>query len=135
MGLFAWKEEYSVNVKEIDHQHRQLVDMVNELYDAMSQKKGKEVLGTILAKLINYTGTHFSFEEKLLEQNGYPDFEEHKAKHEKMVAKVVALQNDHNSVKIALSLEVSKFLQDWLNKHILGTDKKYSGFLNSKGVN
>jgi hemerythrin len=134
MSTFAWKDEYSVNVKEIDQQHKQLVAMVNDLHDAMTQKKGKEVLGTILAKLINYTATHFTAEEKIMEQNGYPDFVEHKAKHEKMVAKVLALQNDHKAGKITLTMDVSNFLQDWLNKHILGTDKKYSAFLNSKGV-
>lgn len=134
MAIFAWKEEYSVNVKEIDKQHQQLVTMVNELHEAMVQQKGKDALGTILAKLITYTATHFAAEEKLMRDNGYPDFAEHKAKHEKMVAKVLALQNDYKAGKITLTHEVSKFLQDWLNKHILGTDKQYSAFLNSKGV-
>ncbi|PLX49800.1 MAG: hemerythrin [Desulfobulbaceae bacterium] len=134
MAMFAWKPEYSVNIKEIDDQHKQLVAMVNELHEAMTQKKGKEVLGPILAKLINYTATHFAAEEKLMQQHGYPDYDKHKAKHEKMVQKVLALQNDYKGGKITMTFEVSKFLQDWLNKHILGTDKQYSAFLNDKGV-
>lgn len=134
MALFPWKKEYSVNIAEIDQQHQQLVAMVNELHDAMTAQKGKEVLGLILTKLISYTSTHFATEEKLMQQHGYPDYDTHKAKHEKMVAKVLALQNDYKSGKITLTFEVSKFLQDWLNKHILGTDMKYSTFLNNKGV-
>lgn len=132
--LMPWKEEYSVNIKEIDDQHRRLLDMVNELHEAMAQGKGKEVLGVILAKLIDYTAGHFSKEERLMESHGYPEFDDHKAKHGKMTAKVLALQADYRAGKLTLSMEVSKFLQDWLNKHILGTDKKYSAFLNGKGV-
>ena len=51
-----------------------------------------------------------------------------------MTAKVVALQNDYDAGKASLTIEVSKFLNDWLNKHIKETDKKYSEYMNSKGV-
>lgn len=134
MSVFAWKEKYSVNIKTIDDQHKKLVNMVNEMHEAMRQGKGKDVLGPILDGLIGYTKSHFATEERLLEQNGYSDFEAHKEKHTKMTGKVLSLQKDYHNGKCQLSFDVSKFLQDWLNKHILGTDKKYSEFLNSKGV-
>jgi len=51
-----------------------------------------------------------------------------------MTAKVIALQNDYQAGKTSLTIEVFKFLTDWLNKHILETDKKYSAYLNSKGI-
>ena len=51
-----------------------------------------------------------------------------------MVGKVLALQKDVDSGKLTVSSEVMKFLQDWLNKHIKGTDMKYSPFLNEKGI-
>ena len=132
--LMAWRDEFSVNIREIDDQHKMLMNMVNEMHEAMSKGKGKDVLGSILDKLIQYTKTHFSTEEGLMEQHGYPGFEEHKDKHTKMTQKVLALQQDYTQGKMQLSIEVSKFLQDWLNKHILGTDKKYGEFLNAKGV-
>ena len=134
MSLFAWKEEYSVNIKEIDDQHKVLVGMVNEMHDAMSKGQGKEVLGPILDKMVDYTKKHFTTEERLMQQYRYPEFNEHKAKHTKMAEKVLALQKDFHQGSFQLTYEVSKFLKDWLNKHILGTDKKYSEFLNSKGV-
>jgi hemerythrin len=51
-----------------------------------------------------------------------------------MVDKVLALQKDVNANKLTVSSEVMKFLQDWLNKHIMGTDKKYGPFLVGQGV-
>lgn len=134
MALFTWKDEYSVNIREIDDQHKQLVNMVNELHEAMMQQRAKDVLGSILNKLVSYCASHFATEERLMQTHGYPDFTDHKAKHDKMTAKVLALQSDLKAGKMNLTIEVSQFLKDWLDKHILGTDKKYSAHLNAKGV-
>ncbi|MDF1613595.1 bacteriohemerythrin [Desulfurivibrio dismutans] len=135
MAMFEWKDEYSVNIREIDEQHRQLVAMINELHEAMMQQRAKDVLGGLLNKLVSYCANHFAVEERLMQTHGYPEYASHKAKHEKMTAKVMALQNDLKSGKVNLTVEVSQFLKDWLDKHILGTDKKYAAHLNSKGVN
>ncbi len=134
MALFRWDNSYSVGVAEIDQQHQQLMALINELNDAMSQGKGRQAVGEILGKLISYTARHFSDEERLLSQHGYPEYEGHKAKHAKMVDKVKALQKDVDSGKLTVSADVMKFLQDWLSKHIKGTDMKYGSFLNGKGV-
>jgi len=134
MPLLAWKEAYSVNVKEIDDQHKKLIAMINELNDAMAAGKAKEVLGEILARLVSYTASHFANEEKLMQTNGYEGFQDHKAKHEKMTVKVLDLQSQYQQGKAAMTIEVMNFLKNWLDKHILGTDMQYSAFLNSKGV-
>ena len=34
---------------------------------------------------------------------------------------------------IASPIQITNFLKDWLNKHILGTDQKYAPFLKTKG--
>jgi hemerythrin len=134
MALFNWKEEYSVKIREIDEQHKKLVALINELNDAMGQRQAKAALENILGRLVNYTATHFANEERLLQTNGYPWFPEHKEKHEKMTAKVLALQQEYRQGKMTLSIEVMNFLKNWLDKHILGTDMNYSEFLTSKGV-
>jgi len=134
MPLFQWKEAYSVKIAEIDKQHKKLIDFVNELNEAMAQGKGKEASAKVLDALIDYTKVHFAYEEKLMRDNGYPDFAEHKAKHDKMAAKVLSLQQQCRQGNASLSFEVTKFLQDWLNKHILGTDMQYAPFLGGKGV-
>ncbi len=134
MALMTWKDEYSVKVAEFDEHHKQLIALINNLDDAMRLGKGKEVLGDILRKLISYTRFHFTAEQKIMKQLDYPGYVDHQDKHDKMTAKVVALQNDCDAGKASLTIEVSKFLNDWLNKHIKETDKKYSEYLNGKGV-
>ncbi len=134
MPLLNWKEDYSVKIKEVDEQHKKLIGLINDLHDAMTQKKAKEVLGDVLRKLADYTVFHFSMEERLMKSNGYPEYDDHREKHQKMTAKVMSLQNELKQGKITLSMEVMDFLKNWLDKHILGTDKKYSPFLTGKGV-
>ena len=77
MALLTWQEKYSVGIKEIDNQHKQLIDMINELNDAMLAKRGKEVLMSVLNKLAAYCVTHFTNEEKMMSTHDYPDFAEH----------------------------------------------------------
>jgi hemerythrin len=130
----AWNSSLSVKVKQFDDQHMKLVEMVNELHDAMKEGKGTAILGKILNGLISYTGTHFANEEKMMVQHSYPEAVAHKAEHEKLVKQVLELQANFKAGKAILTLDVMMFLKDWLVKHIQGDDRKYGTFLNSKGV-
>lgn len=134
MALMAWNTTLSVKVKQFDDQHMKLVDMVNDLHDAMKEGKGNVVLGKILNGLISYTATHFAAEEKLMAQHAYPDAVAHKREHENLVKQVVELQNNFKAGKAILTLDVMMFLKGWLVKHIQGDDRKYGIYLNSKGV-
>lgn len=134
MSVFAWKAEYSVGIGEIDDQHKQLVAMVNDIHEAMAEGKGRDILGEILTKLITYTKQHFASEEALMEKHGFPDFPAHKVSHAKMTKRVLELQKEFEQSDVKHSIEVARFLQQWLNKHILETDKQYSSFLKNKGV-
>ncbi len=135
LALFNWSSDYSVNIKEIDNQHKILIKLINEIHNAMKVGKGKEVLESVLKELVDYTVYHFGYEEKLFSIHSYPEANQHKAAHDKLVEQVKAIKRDYESGKTVITLEVMNFLKDWLSGHIIGTDKKYSGFLNSKGIN
>lgn len=134
MSTFAWSEKYSVNIREIDEQHKKLIGMVNELHQAMLQGKGKHVVGKVLGELIRYTQTHFAAEERIMKANEYSEYAEHKDKHDKMTQKVLAVQKQYQEGKVTITHDVMVFLENWVDQHIMGTDKKYAPFLNSKGV-
>lgn len=132
--LFPWKDTYSVKIGVIDVQHRGLVNYLNELHLAMVEGRGKETLGKILANLIKYTQNHFATEERLLQLHGYPDYTSHKAEHDHLTTKVLGFQTRFQANEVGLTLDVMEFLKDWLSHHILGSDQKYSPFLNAQGV-
>ena len=124
MPLFEWTNAVSVNNPEIDTQHKKLFGMVNNLHDAMSQGKGKEVLSTTLEELVTYTKTHFAYEEAKMQKEGYPGFVAHKAEHNQFTEKVVGLVEEYQNGRTGLSVEIALFLKDWLVNHIQVVDKK-----------
>jgi len=134
MALFEWSNDLSVNVAEIDGQHRQLINMINELNDAMKQGRGKEVLNKTLTDLFAYAQKHFATEEGYFTKFGYPQAMSHKAKHTAFIEKVYDFKEEYGAGKLTLTLDVMNFLKDWLKNHIKGEDKKYGPFLNEKGL-
>ncbi len=134
MALFEWTDTLSVQIDSIDMQHKKLVDLINQLHDAMRAGKGKDVLGATLDELINYTRYHFTYEEGLLKKVGYTDFVNHKSEHIKFTQQVVDLNEKYKSGNGMLTIEVMNFLKSWLNQHITGTDKKYAAQVKAKGI-
>lgn len=135
MALITWEEKYSVNIRDIDDQHKKLFNLLNILYDAMSVGRGNDVLGRVLSELIDYTVYHFDAEERLFQKHGYPEYIQHKKEHDNMAKQAVELREKFNlGVDGMISAEVLIFLKNWLLNHIMVTDKKYASFLNGKGV-
>ena len=136
MDLVTWKDEMSVGVKRVDDQHRRMIAMINGLHAAMLEKRGKEVLGHLFEELAEYTVTHFGTEEELMQAYRYPegDFAYHKLEHEKLVQQVIMLREKARAGELAVSVEVMHFLRDWLQNHILETDRKMKPFFAEKGL-
>jgi len=134
MPLMEWTDRMSVGVAQFDNEHKKLVSLINELFDAVQAGRGREALGKILDELINYTKTHFTNEEHLMQKQGYPNLEAHRKEHEALTKQVIDVQRKYHAGATAmLSMEVMTFLKNWLIKHIQGTDKQYGPFLNAKG--
>lgn len=135
MALMIWKEAYSVNIAEIDNQHKKLIELINNLHDAMITGKAKEEMSKILSGLVDYTLYHFATEEKIFDQYDFPGSKAHKKQHSDLIEQVAALQKKHEDGERVLTIDVMNFLRDWWNDHIMGSDKKgYGPYLNSKGV-
>jgi hemerythrin-like metal-binding protein len=134
MAFLNWSSELSVGIPKIDQQHQKLVGFLNELYDAMQAGNGRDVLGKVLGDLLLYTKTHFASEEQIMSANGYPAYQDHKARHDKMTQKVKDLHEQFRQGTLGSPIQITNFLKDWLGKHIMETDKKYGPYLAGKGV-
>lgn len=134
MPYFEWKENYSVGVKEMDKQHKILIDIINKLYEAMKIGKGSTEIGPIIDEMVNYTKYHFESEEKLMTTHGYPGLLHQKGEHKAFTSRAIDYQTQVRSGKVSMTIEVMNFLKDWLLNHILVNDMKYSKFFADKGV-
>jgi hemerythrin-like metal-binding protein len=131
--LFVWNDSYDVGIEEINRQHKVLINIINEIHNLHMNKRSPQLLRRVLEGLVDYTLHHFSYEEYLLEKNEYPDFEEHKLKHKKLIAQVTDFVNRIDRGE-DVAIELLEFLTAWLGKHIKGTDMQYSSFLNDRGI-
>jgi hemerythrin len=131
---FQWTEELSVNIEEIDEQHKRLVKMINDFNKAMKNGEGRAIVSKILTGMINYSKIHFSLEEKYMKEFDFPGYEQHKIEHDAFVSRTHHLMERYKTNPNVITLETNSYLVDWLNHHIRGTDKRYSAFLNSKGI-
>jgi len=131
----VWEDKYSVNIKELDEQHKKLLDMINELHSSMEVGQGRDVMASITNSLVNYISTHFNTEEKYMVEFSYPDYEKHKEIHRNFVKKTLEFQKDFTEGKLGLSIEVMYFLKNWLLNHIMSKDREYVAFFNDKGLN
>ena len=83
----------------------------------------------ILNRLNDYTQFHFSTEESMMNETDYPERFIHQAEHVKLTQQVEKYAADLHEGKILFSMEILGFLREWLNTHILKTDKKFGKFL------
>lgn len=129
-----WKDDYSVGIDSIDQQHKKLLNLINQLQTAVDYSTGEQFEREALDELVDYTKTHFTYEEGLMRDNDYPDFEPHKLQHEKMFEKVREVLAEYEQDQDTAMANAADYLKDWLINHINGTDKEYSSYLIGKGV-
>jgi hemerythrin len=134
MAYFDWSDDMSVKVKEIDGQHRKLVEMVNSLNQAMLAKKGRDAQKATIDAMVEYAATHFKTEEKYMQQFRYPEFDAHRIEHEKFTEKALELKARADRAGFILTLEIVDFLKGWLQNHIMGTDKHYAKCFSEHGL-
>lgn len=136
MPLMRWKDDYSVGVKKIDDEHKELIGMINKIYDSIENMREAELLPELVADMRKYAMHHFASEEMLMKHYQYPEFEAHRKMHNDFM--VFAASADSalaSGTKSPLNPNnVFKYLANWLLEHILKTDKELGVFLNEKGV-
>ncbi len=134
MSFMQWNSNLELHIAEIDRQHQRLVELINHFDDAVQAQHGAEALGEVLKELLDYTYTHFTYEEGLLMKHGYPTYTAHKAEHGSLAEKVVFMQDMFKEGHPPDSAMLLEFLKVWLKEHILDQDKQYAPFLIEQGV-
>ncbi|HAN79610.1 MAG TPA: bacteriohemerythrin [Bacteroidales bacterium] len=133
MAYFDWNDSMKLGISAIDDQHKKMVDMIDEFYTALKNGAGNESIQKLIKGMNDYTVFHFSYEEKLLKEKGYPVFDSHKEDHDRFIAKVKDFESRFNTGKLLLTIEVTSFLKDWWSNHIQKSDRAYVEHLaNSK---
>ena len=130
MSYFPWSDEYSVHLRVIDNDHKDLVNTVNSLHEAISAGAARGQIGQIIGNLAKYVDEHFSREEAFMETYDYPDLASHKRLHRHLTRTVYAIRIIFTSKPKKIDpTKLLTFLREWLIHHILQEDTKYTPYL------
>lgn len=133
MASVQWSDTLSVNIPEIDLQHRQLIDLMAELEKALENGADKEIIGRVIRELNTYVREHFSEEERWMARCEFPGLQGHAAQHENFVETLLHFELDYLADRKELSTELLAFLMSWFTEHIMGFDQHYAHYFMEKG--
>jgi hemerythrin-like metal-binding protein len=130
----TWNHASLIGVKAMDDQHGVLMDTLNEIRLALVHGRGRDQVNEALNRLIEFTRMHFSCEERLLEQHGYPGVAEHRDAHRRLLSQIEeAASHAHHDDELHMQ-SMLLFLRDWYFDHVEGLDRQYSAWLNERGI-
>lgn len=136
--MIKWNDKFSVNVAEIDNQHKQLFYLAEKISSILAVNDGydhyDEIMDTFI-ELKNYTLYHFDYEEKLMKKISYADFSSHKKEHENFINEILRLEKIDAETKQKLVMtNILAFILDWIVGHILKSDMSYKSCFNENGI-
>lgn len=125
MTIIKWRDSYSTGVEEMDKEHHEIIDIINQLYEMLRKKRERAELKTIYDRLHRYTEKHFQHEEQMMEESGHEGLAEQQQAHKQFVSELDRMEADLLSADESVVPVVYKFLREWLLKHIVEVDKRY----------
>ncbi len=135
MAYFEWAQDMVIDDGPIDADHRNLVDLVNELHTATCEGRGQEVIKNIMERVMRYTKEHLIREEQIMASIQFPNLERHVQGHAKFAKQLGDLQLKFEHGSITVASQLSTVLRDWLSLHIRRSDKEIKVFLKRQAKN
>ncbi len=126
--MIQWREEFALGVPAIDEQHQKLFEIANRAYYLLKNELLGDKYDQIIAifeELKDYAVYHFSFEENYMTSIGYKKFLSHKVHHDDFIEKINETDLDEiDQNQEQYLIDTLEFIVQWIEKHILGVDKK-----------
>ena len=134
MKTLRWDQAYSVNVAELDLQHKRFFRTVAELELALAMGSADAIINEILEKIVAHAMDHFATEEALMLEHGFPGLAAHCFEHSVLSQQLTQFNVSNKAGRPDIPAALLDFLQTWLREHILKSDKQYGEFLKARGT-
>ncbi len=121
MSLIKWKDEFSVGVAAVDLEHRELIELINDLHTMTGENATYDDVISMLGEIFAQISAHFALEEKYMRESRYPHYPEHKADHESLLDELRDImdrvEDDGRYDDAALSGELSRWFSEHFKTH------------------
>jgi hemerythrin-like metal-binding protein len=125
-----WKQEYSVQIPEIDKEHQIMLDYMNAIERTIARNEPSSAVESAIGRLASFAVAHFTFEETLMRIQEYPGIDDHIESHRKFVAELQEIQTQAGEG--TPPGDVIQVLKTWLERHFLTDDQIYAASLSNK---
>lgn len=128
MSIIEQSTLYLLNIEQIDNEHRQFVDLINQLYEANNEQFGK-----LFEQLLIHTEQHFQHENQLMDQYRFPATGEHKGEHLRVLGEFKQFKKRVDKGLIAFGRAYIKdSLPSWFDLHIKTMDSALAAHVNKQ---
>jgi hemerythrin-like metal-binding protein len=125
MALVEWKDEFKVGVASVDHEHRHLIGLINDLHAGLAARPAKDAVSGVLGEIYAKIAAHFALEERVMRERRYDQYDDHKADHERLLDEIREIMerfeaDAYFNYETALATE----LGDWFAEHFRTKDAR-----------
>lgn len=123
--LIAWSDEYLIGIEELDYEHRDLINQLNELHEELAHQDEKEKIEECLREIHVRVMSHFALEEHFMLENNFKNYTAHKEEHDDFLAVIADLIDRFlTDPELSYGDELEEQLQHWIVNHILTSDQE-----------
>lgn len=128
--FIQWKKEFETGLVSLDHEHRQLVDLLNRLHACMVAEGSKEAIMAFLGEVYARISAHFALEEKIMRERRYDQYREHKDDHERLLDEIRDIMDAYDFGAGASMEELAQRIETWFVCHFKTIDARLHRLLN-----
>ena len=117
MPLLQWKDQYSVGIEAVDHEHKELIELINRLADEVLAEGTTLTASAFFGDLIKGISAHFALEERFMRERGYDQLTQHKGDHERLLDEILNIMDEFEGDETANRAELARRLDAWFSRH------------------
>jgi len=129
MALIEWRESFRVGVPAVDAEHRELIELINETYAQVRARESGPTILDFLGEIYAKIAAHFALEERLMREQNYDQYEDHKADHERLLDDIRDIMDDYEDGILVSEEDLSRRLEHWFTEHFRSKDARLHKFL------
>jgi hemerythrin len=124
MALLHWEKRYSVGIEAVDHEHRELVDLINRLHEKATTRGSKVAVLGFFGDLYKAISAHFALEERFMREKGYDQLSQHKNDHERLLDEIRDIMEDYEVNDLFDERLLGQRLDAWFSRHFESHDAR-----------
>lgn len=125
MALIEWRREFETGIPDVDHEHRELVDLINSLHERLGVDAGHDEIARFLGEVFARISAHFALEETIMRKHRYDEYAAHKADHERLLDDIRDIMDAHEAGAYANARDaLAGAVRDWFVEHFKTRDAR-----------